>query len=298
MKKSIHLSLVFAILTITLSAQSDRDKLSLKGSPKSVKSIEYKVVEKFGKITKTDIENGVKYDFDSHGFLLLKQQYGIKGAPINQIAYEYNKRHSPIKEDLKDAKGKLLQRTINEYNDINKLRFKSIYQSDGSLTKKSAYTYVSRYKLNRVVTYDKEGHEALILEYKYPKRKKYIEITTINPKSKVKTKVERYDLNAHLIMSAVYDVVGNLKNKFIFTYQNDKLVKSLYFIGDDEITRRELKYNDKGFLIEEKFHYPQKGVTEVYAYTYEYDNHANWLKRTKHINAVPVAVIEREITYY
>jgi hypothetical protein len=279
--------------------QNDWMSLDLKANPKSVKHIQYNVVEHFGEIKKIEIIKGVNYKFNTIGFFLSKENYGTNGAPINQMSFEYTDLNRIKQKTLRDNKGKLLNRVTFDYNDNNKPTYKSIYGFDGALTARLAYKYEKKHKrLIKMLTFDSKGEMKEIKDYSYRKRKQLKKIETRNPKNNVIGNAVVYDKNDRIIENLFFDVMGDLRSKVLFDYKDNQMIKSTFYKEDELVLKKDFFYNNLGFLIKEIDESITLNKTDVISFSYDFDKKVNWVKKTKYINSVPVLVEERTIVYY
>lgn len=292
----VFLSLLFSICSF---GQNDWENLDIKDEVKSMKEIDYKVVELFGEVKKTDVLKGENLLFNESGYVTIRKSYGANGAPINQTSFVYDENNSIVEQNISDKKGKLIGRITNEYNESSKRIFQSSYKFDGSLQSRASYDYIDHIQLKEIVTFDSNGDKKDLQVYNYHKRKQTKEVITINPKSQVRSNMMRYDKNDYLVESTVYDVMGEEKTNVILKYDDEgNMIESKFFNLEELVTKRKLKYNNLGFLVEEKVEYPLTDKKDLITYTYSFDNKENWIQMIKYVNSVPVNMKERTLVYF
>lgn len=292
----ILIGLFFSHITL---AQNDRENLQLNANVKSLKTIDYRVVEHFGEVKKTDIIQGVNLLFNESGLITIQKNYGANGTPIDQSSSVYDENNSIVEQNISDKTGKLIGRMTFDYNDFFKRTYKSVYKFDGSLSSRSAYSYKNKTQLKEIVTYDSHGKKKDLQEFDYHKRKMTKEVTTINPKSNLTSNFKKYDKNENLIESINYDVLGDVKTNITFEYdEKGNMIESKYFEKDKLATKRNLIYNNIGFLVEEKVTYPLIEKIDIINYSYNFDDKVNWVQMIEYMNSVPIRMKERTISYF
>jgi len=297
--KIINVIVVTLFFSLFTFGQNDWKEFKLKANVESIKIIDYNVVEHFGEIKKTDIVSGENYLFNESGFITIKKSYGVNGTPLDQSRYEYNTNNNIIVQNVSDKEGKLMGKITSEYNEMYKKTYESVYQFDGTLQSRSAYSYIKHIKLKEIVTYDSSGEKMNLKVYDYHKRKLTKVETTINPKSKVKSSRKKYDKYGNLVESIFYDVMGDVKTNLLFKYDdNGNLIESQYFDKENLTTKRILKHNNLGFLVEEKVSYPLIDKMDIITYSYTFDKNVNWIQMIKYVNSIPVNMKERNIVYF
>ena len=295
---SFSLFVLGVFINMALYGQNDWKKLNLKANPQSVKHIYHNVVEQVGVIKKVSILKGVYYKFNSFGFIQSQDNYGEKAKPINQIKIKYDTLNKITNKILKDSKGKLISSEIFEYNNNNQ-NYITTYGPDGSLSERLAYSYNKKhFKLQKIVSYDSKGQEKEVKAYSYRKRKQTKTIETSNPKSKIVHNTKLYDKDNNLIEELSFDVMGDLQLKKTNIYEGGNLMKVLIYKKDKLIIKKSFTYNNLGFLINEKVQSLLNDKIDIITYSYDFDSKANWTKKVKYINSVPVMLEERGIMYY
>lgn len=300
MKNSIIFSVLLTLFFLHISyAQNDWKNLKLNSNVKSLKTIDYSVVEHFGDVKKTEIKQGVNLLFNESGFITIKKNYGLNGTPIDQSSFVYDENNSIVEQNISNNTGKLIGRITNEYNQFFKRTYQSIYKFDGSLTSRSAYSYKNKIQLKEIVTFDSKGEKKNLQVFDYHKRKLTKVVATINPKSKVTSNSKKFDKNENLLESIDYDVLGDVKTNMTFEYdKKGNMIESKYFENDNLATKRNLVYNNLGFLVEEKITYPLIDKVDIKTYTYTFDKKTNWIQMIEYLNSVPKRMKERTISYF
>lgn len=295
----VRLIVVFLFFSFVSHAQNDWKVIKLKSNVHTLKIIDYNVVEHFGEIKKTDVISGEYYLFNESGFITIKKRYGAAGAPIDQFQFEYNDNNSIVAQSISDKEGKLIGKITSEYNELFKKIYQSVYNFDGSLKSRSAYSYTNQVQLKEVVTYDSSGEKVELQFFDYHKRKGTRVETIFNPKPKIKTSTKKFDKHGNLASSTFYDVMEDITKNLLFEYDdNNNLVESQYFDKGVLTTKRNLAYNNLGFLVEEKVAYPLIEKIHTITYAYNFDENGNWIQKIKYVNSVPVNIKERSIAYF
>lgn len=300
MKNNIIYGILITLFFSYISfAQNDWKNLKLNANVKSLKTIDYSVVEHFGEVNKTNIKQGVNLLFNESGFITIQKNYGANGTPIDQSSFVYDENNSIVEQNISDKTGKLIGRMTFDYNDFYKKTFKSVYKFDGSLTSRSTYTYENKIQLKKIVTFDSNGEKKNVQAFDYHKRKLTKLIATINPKSKVTSNSKKYDKDENLLESIDYDVLGDVKTNMTFEYdEKGNMIESKYFEKDKLATKRNLTYNNLGFLVEEKITYPLIDKIDIKTNSYSFDEKMNWIQMIEYLNSVPISMKERNIVYF
>lgn len=297
--KIVYTAILALFFSLCSFGQNDWKNLKLKANVKSLKVIDYNVIEHFGKVKKIDVLRGENVLFSESGFVTIKKRYGVNAEPIDQASFVYDEHNSIVEQNVSDKKGKLISRLTSEYNVDNKKSYDSSYKFDGSLQSRAAYSYSNHTQLKEIVTFDSKGDKKDLQVFDYHKRKLTKVVTKIHPKSKVRSSSQKYDKHNNLLESNVYDVMGDIKTKLTFKYdENNNVVESKFFEIEELVIKRKLEYNNLGFLAVEKVSYPLKDKTDIITYSYDFDAKVNWVQMIKYLNSVPIKMSERTIVYF
>ncbi len=270
MNKLITIFLVFA--TNLLCGQSYLDKdLKFVGNVKAIYQLEFKVIEKDGKILKGDtIEcSYLKYEFDDKN-RLLSEEYCLLDF-LTSYKYKY------------DENVRLIERT-----NFNRLDRKYEYDSTGNQVKE--------------LMFDSEGLMGY-WTYKYDNNGYKIEKTGYLGDDFVERWIYEYDQDHKKIKEFMVGAeLDNSQTEMVKTYEYDnkgRLISVLWTDPKTKITSVDkYKYNDKNDIIE---HYNkndfQRGIEEIKFYKYQYDKNGNWVKRIEYINSSPTTMTKRKIEY-
>ena len=71
-------------------------ELNLKGKVKSINTTSFTATEKFGEVTKDDLEKSVKQKFDDKGNLIEEASYDEDGELIGKYKYKYDDKGNRI----------------------------------------------------------------------------------------------------------------------------------------------------------------------------------------------------------
>ncbi len=294
-------SLFFLVLMLSsvYSQQQDWKSLKINGKVKSIEIINYTAGDKFGEITKMGILDGEQYQFNENGLVIQKKRYGKAGLPIEQLTFKFDTLNNLLEQNIFDKKGILQRKIIREYNQFNNKTYETVYGPDGILMSRSVFQYKEGVIPQKIVTFDRQGTQINLQEYIYNKKTTSRSITTTNPKSKIIEKAEKYNSDENLTDLLFFDVEGNLKSNFKYSYNKDnQLIESEYFLQNKLMVKRVLQYNNLGFLVEIKVNYPEKEKTDVITYSYDFDEKSNWIKSVEYLNSIPVKLSERKILYF
>jgi YD repeat-containing protein len=283
MKKLLVIITVLQSL-ITLSQNNDIKLQKLVGDLKSIKSIDYKAVEKFGEISK-----GKSYE-----------EYSLIA---NSTFTVFNKDGYIIEINYYDKNNVLLFKEKYTYNDENKLLETTTYKGNGRFSSKYKYSYSNR--TIRINTYDYNGNNLGNFETKkIDNNGKVVELIGSSGYSYI----YKYNSGGNIIERAHYLPDGEFNRKRIYKYDNlgniieEKMTQFDGRFGE----QRKYKYDNLGNKIEELMY--TNNELDFYTLTFKYEfedksnsffsSKKNWIKCIEFINGSPTKITERKLNYY
>jgi YD repeat-containing protein len=270
MNKLTIIILLFS--TNLLLGQSFLDKdLNLQGAVRTVYQLEFKAIEKDGKILKGDtIEcSELKYEFDNHN-RLLKEEYCLMDF-LSSYNYKY------------DENGRLIKRM-----NFDRLDRKYEYDDSG-------------YQLKELM-FDSEGLMGS-WSYKYDINGNRIERTGYLGESFVERWIKLYDQDNRKIKEYMVDEEpDSIPTYQVITFEYDPKGRLTKILTTDPETNVQaistFKYDENDNLIE---HFSkndfQRGLEELKTLKYQYDTKGNWTQRIEYVNSKPTTIAERKIEY-
>ena len=291
--------ILFLILLVSLStkAQNDEnlDKYNLRGSVKTVEtSLKSASTGKQRKWT--------KHYFNEKGFLIKEEtQFATNAIQKRQLFYDdagnilldTNKKREGRVEYSFDNQGKL----IGIISPGSKTTF--THNSNGNIEKEIRFdTNQNVLKTSLEYKYNSDGSYQTIAKY-------YFEDGTIwhqdnctyNSKNQIiekqneKDKTLYFYTNDNLVKEEHY-TKGQLKETKLYKYRYDGLLLNETQIADGKTESFSIEYDDFGN--ETKVSEGNESDT----FTYEYDNQNNWIKKSKYDGGNVSYVTTRQIAYY
>lgn len=208
MKKGALLLFSMSLLLIACSSEpeaTDRDKMRLTNDVKSVFTLTYKAIDKFGEgnIVRGELNNeNISYvAYNPEGYILSQRNY---------IIYKSNKKY------------------YSQYDDKDLMKLWISYEDDGTTEKyKKAYEYDE--KANVIVDYDLKDHSKSNYTYKYDSDR------VISKTDRYSVTTYKYDLKGNIIEEKEVSKIG--LNTRMNTYEYDDngnrmLLKAWYIPSD------------------------------------------------------------------
>jgi hypothetical protein len=177
--------------------KTDLTVLNLIGKVKSTTETEFKAVDKFGEVQKSDLISKTITLFDEDG----------------------NRTDVSIYK----ADGSLDYKNIFKHNDSGRVIEADSYKSDGSLKFKGKPKY--DYNGNRIEmnVYKPDGTLSYTVTYKYDNNDNLIEKNTYKIVGKLDSKVTyKYDIKSNKINEDTFDATGKLSSGLTYKYDTDK----------------------------------------------------------------------------
>jgi hypothetical protein len=277
--------------------------------------------------------------FSKSGKVILEKWYEHDGEILDTIEYKYDKNDSLIHKTEKRHYTNLEERFYNKYGlDSIMYYHKGDYEIN---TQKVKFTYNDNLKVIRYDFFRDSLYESSTL-YKYNDKGSIIEESVFLPLEKINiNKIKKstellnfegnyiinfeniYDENNRIVQVNKYKTVDRkaiLNSSTYYNYEGDKLIITTKNFNRDNISIREIEYNNN-LLINERFFYrgnpnelksffynkdnylvkaiikDREGTFNI-EFKYKFDRKGNWIKQTKYVNGVPTYELIREIEYY
>lgn len=265
--------MIFLVFTTNLLCGQSylNNNLKFFGNVKAVYQLEFKAVEKDGKILKGDtIEcSYLTYEFDDKN-RLLSEEYCLLYL-LSSYKYKY------------DENGRLIERTY-----FNRLDRKYEYDSTGNQVKE--------------LMYDSEGLMGY-WTYKYDNNENKIERTGYLGDNFVERWIYEYDQDHKKLKEfMVNEEPDNSPTYMVKTFEYDnygRLTTVVWMDPETKVTSVDkYKYNDKDEITE---HFNkndfQSGLEDLKSFKYVNDKKGNWIQRIEFIDSKPTIIYERKIEY-
>lgn len=279
--------------------RTDLERQDLKGKVKSIKSVAYRAIEKFGKIQKgnensiffytfnkdgnfiecisNEKENNSRQTFiyNDQGNIIEQKEYDFKGNLKSQTTYSYDRKGNKIEEN--SFEGYQFRRSIYKYDnkcrEVETLITISIKGINGSI------------ELRKIKEYNNEGN---IIEEK----------TYDNNNNLVIKGIYTYDEKGNIIKNIfVGSDTNEIEEKYIYTYdKNSNKIEEQKYISEHLVEKTIIKYDKKGNIL-------KKNITDFnrnmsFLITSKNDEKGNAIERIYYINGNPNVIEEIEIKYY
>jgi len=309
------------------NADNYRKQKYLFGKVKLLKVINYKAIEKFGKITYGPIKENHTVFINNKGEIIETTIYDSLGIYEEKFLSKYDTRGNKIEYNIYNKYNKLKSKITYHYDKKDNLLERSRYNSDGSLSEKTHYVYDTRNnKIEENVFNSKSGNKSTFI---YDKKNRIIKSNVYNSSDKLISnfkydkqgrKIEmykQYTLKNVLFQDGIniYDKKGNeiendyynnkiLESKRIYKYNNNGQISEdeTYNLDGSFYGKITYYYDDFGNLTKRKEFVKGnvlfKEKTDIIEHHYEYDNNNNWTKDIFYENKIPIEITEREIEYY
>lgn len=163
---------------------------------------------------------------------------------------------------------------VNYHNKEGFIIESKMYNSKGRLSYKTNKIKYSKGRIIESTDYDSSGELLSITKYKRDNNGNMLEVTSYNPEG-----------NPLARIVSKYDNTGNR-------------IEEISIINEIFQYKYILKYDSVENVIE-KIEYDKNGLkiaTETFSY--EIDNHGNWIRRVTFEDSIPKYIIKREIEYY
>ena len=315
--------------------KNELERENLRGKVKTIRRTPYKAVEKYGEVTKGEIDRGWFTDysyriFNEKGNLIENQDFYSSGELMDKTIYKYDNFNKIEEEIVSGSDGDIKKKITFRYDEKANLIRKTEYKPDGSLIVKENYKYNERDKVIEVQDINSEGVPADRWIYKYNNKGKRIEANRYKPDGNLYEKIiYDYDNEGNIVEVNRFGENGNLEGRIYYVYDNkNDLIEAESYDSNGELEAKLFykfisKFNPKKFnkyvnmlamesdvTIYEVLIFGRIGIEELQLfiadesldingkYEYEFDKQDNWIKRIEFEDDSAKFVVEREITYY
>jgi hypothetical protein len=261
-------------------SSNDRKRLELTGSVKQMTLTAHDFVKQDagGGVIKQNLVDSISYEFNTDGNLSSQTQHLRDGKPEDRTLYFY------------DSAGRLVRelRTNNSVEDIDdRMDFVSVFTYNNDNTQRNTYFRLNEYLLTDIDMYDKrskhlksqyfdnKGELRTEYTYSYNELGNVVKVGYFNAERKERNEWRsKYDRSGRKVEEVYYKTLGVMDTKWVY------------------------RYNDKGDLIQlDQYNAKNERINRV-IYSYVYDSHSNWTKKTAYENDKPGLLTERRIDYF
>jgi hypothetical protein len=127
------------LLSYTAFAQSDLQKMNVKGKPKTLVMKEYDAKDEFGKPTKGKLSGTVTFQFNEAGNIKEQTRVASNGIIVWKAIPEYDASGKKVSQGMYAAGGNLIEKGTYEYDASGNLLKETLYNGDGSLQNRTDY---------------------------------------------------------------------------------------------------------------------------------------------------------------
>lgn len=274
-------------LVFSQGLKNDLIEMELKGNVKSV------VIKNDGQFYEA---NG----FNKEGFLVYKKQ-GYSAEFTMNYKRDVDNRLNEIDAVRFDTDGTIIQedKTNYYYNSEDKINKFEEYQA-GQKINTSNYIYNSRGVVSEINFKQNNGNITQKIKFKYDKNDSIIE--KIDSRfDEYGTDVSKtsfaYDDEGRIIKNTEFNInESTILRQYRYVYDlNRRKIEEIYSDNGGIISRTKFKYNDSGNLINEKY-ITSEGSEILTEYTY--DEHNNWISKSRFNEDGSVTNESRIIQYY
>ncbi|MBL0191576.1 MAG: hypothetical protein IPQ18_09605 [Saprospiraceae bacterium] len=169
----------------------------------------------------------------------------------------------------------------------------------GKVQNFSQFSYLVEERFGK---YEKGKREKLFgndrnIQKKYDKKGKLSELNWYNLDGKLESKsIYKYDEKGNLSELNMYHSDGSLFFNEAYKYDDmETQIESTIYGQHNRVTK---KFDDKGNQIEKKIYNSDGSLGSSENFTYEFDDHGNWIKRTDFKDQIAIYILERNYEYF
>jgi len=304
MKKIITLfiSILFMIGCNTNKSKIETDlkKYDLKGKVKSMQSVSYRAIEKFGEIQKGEEVDKLLSIFNEMGNFT-ERIYSKNRKIDSKQTYIYNDQGNIIDKKEYDSEGNLkLQTTYNYDEKGNKLEENTF---GGFETKKTTYKYDDKGReVESLITLSFQGFDGSVelrITKEYDQKGNVVEEKNYNNRNELSNRsIFTYDERGNKVKEIFINLDTNKsEEKNIYIYdKNNKKIEIQKYISDNLSEKSTIKYDERGNILE-------KDIIDFITNTsfkivYKNDKTGNPIEKVYYNNGILYMINEIEIEYY
>jgi len=200
------------------------------------------------------------YEYNDNGQILKKTYIGSDEAVVSEELFYYEEGLLVRSEYI--SGNEIISQSAFSYNSDKQLVEESFMTPTGELQGVSSYEYDKKGRRIKWISGDSGGIPMMYTEYEYEKDR-ISRMSYFLPTGEM----EGYTLleyeGSELISEATYSASSKLEKKTEYLFQEDVLVKSLFYYGKNVSRTVEYSYGENGNVIEEKTLNRNGDVTDI-----------------------------------
>ena len=229
----------------------------------------------------------------------------IEGPRVVLSVYSYDKNGNVIAQTVNNSDGSLRFKYCwqHTYDAQGREIRTDYYNADGVLTSSGITIYDDMAHTANVSQHNPNGSINHIRELFFDDQGNEVRQTLRYPNGETSDTLSTYNAQGQLTEFALKDVGGNLNHKVFSSYDDHgNLVEMKVERADgkpQQQLKKNLRYNDDGNVVEEVNYRPDGSVKSREIFTYEFDGHGNWTRRTtvRELLTGKASTRESEIAY-
>ena len=271
--------LILLLSACTSKKKTDLQSLSLQGKVKQIIELQYRAVERFGKVEKGALYREEEWDmvmqFNENGYFSSICFLNSSGEEVGHTDYLYNAQNELIEA--------------------------SNYDAEGGFSDKNIYSYDDKGRVNQVIEVNRDGGLNGSVLTEYDDKIGQLTISSYNAGGKLlKKELRTTDKNGFPIETIIYDAENQLLDHRKECFNDKGLIEKLTVFSSERDILMEVSFKydkyDNMILQEGTDENGQKYLPTRYEYLF--DKHGNWTKRIEYVGDEPTFVLERQIEYY
>ena len=305
MQKTYYAVLLLVLYSTLASGQrqhreTDRNSDGLAGKVKSIAIKEYAPADDAS--LKENLLESIVKQYDERGYLSEIKEFSPSETVIQRQVFTYVKKGNRREEMLYDEEGVLLEKTVMKLNSAGNPVQSVVSNASGNAVQKNTYLYDEKDRLLKQNGYDAKGKLSEKSYYIYNEKGLLFQYLSFNEFENKKI-LYKYDANKNPVEMTVYDSKTNaFLEKIVQKFDEKKNVVETNYLDEKNGLKSSTrcKYDEKGNTVEYMTLDAAKNITDVYTFSYQYDNQGNWVMQTayKGKDKQMESRTERIIEYY
>jgi hypothetical protein len=174
---------------------------------------------------------------------------------------------------------KLLEQIELQFNKSGNITNSLILNNKREIKNKTIYKYDKKDKIIRKLKYNSKGVIVEKIKYNYNQKGELIQTLSVSQKGSIQSKTEYiYDDYGNKVEESYYDSSFKLKDKFIYKYENNKLIASSFYDYDGKLNSKNKYKYDKFDNVIEEIEFNAQGLKSSKT-SFFYDENKNIIKQ-------------------